>query len=213
MSPKVVDKVSRRREIALAALDLFADKGFEGTSMSQIAKACDISKGGIYLYFASKDDLIQQAVGVWIETFLDDVGQEVDAQQPPDERLRSLVCSMVQFFMPEQRSLKIAAAIFQLYVTNPELWNRYALADELFSGARKTIADILLEGVSQGIFLPELAKDAEKTAINLVAFLDGIALHYYMSKGSFDLRGQVDQYLDMLLKSAMAPRGQRGAAQ
>ena len=59
----------------------------------------------------------------------------------------------------------------------------------------------LLEGVSKGVFRPEIAKDAEKIAINLAAYLDGIALHHFMSKDFFDLKEQVDSYLEELLGS------------
>jgi hypothetical protein len=75
------------------------------------------------------------------------------------------------------------------------------LIREGFREFRKIITDILLEGVSKAIFRPEIAKDAEKIAINLAAYLDGIGLHYYMSKNYFDLKEQVDAYLEELLES------------
>ncbi len=42
MSPKIVDKEKRKKEIAQATLEVFAEKGFEATSMSQIAKLAGI---------------------------------------------------------------------------------------------------------------------------------------------------------------------------
>ena len=47
MSPKRIDKEERKKQIALGALDLFAEKGLEGTSISEVAKQAGIGKGGI----------------------------------------------------------------------------------------------------------------------------------------------------------------------
>lgn len=47
----------RREDILQASLNLFAEKGFHGTSMRDIAKEADITEGLIYHYFASKRDL------------------------------------------------------------------------------------------------------------------------------------------------------------
>ena len=65
---------------------------------------------------------------------------------------------------------------------------------------RKTLVDTLLDGVSQGVFKPEIAIDAEKIAINLFAYLDGIGFHYIIGKSHFDLMEQVNFYLDNLIE-------------
>ena len=199
MSPRVVDKNQRKKEIALAALDLFAQNGFEATSISQVAKSARISKGSIYLYFRSKEDLIFHAVGTWADQIMEQTGSEVPADLPPPQRLRALVHAMVDVFLADERSVRIAAAIFQLFLTSPLLLSQRDLTREVFRGARESIVDILRDGVSQGVFRPETAREAESIAINLLAYLDGIGLHYYMSRSYFDLMSQVDLYLDHLL--------------
>jgi AcrR family transcriptional regulator len=52
----------RREDILNASLNLFADKGFHGTSMRDIARAADITEGLIYHYFASKRDLFRAII-------------------------------------------------------------------------------------------------------------------------------------------------------
>jgi AcrR family transcriptional regulator len=201
VSPKVVDRDQRKREIALAALDLFAEKGFEATPISQIAEAAGISKGSVYLYFTSKEDLIFHAVGTWVDQIMEQTGSEVPADMPPPQRLRTLVHAVVEVFISDERSVRIAVAIFQLFLTNPRMLDRRDFARESLQGARRAITDVLTDGVSQGVFRPETAREAESVAINLLAYLDGIALHYYMSRSYFDLMSQVDMYLDHLLRS------------
>lgn len=52
----------RRDDILKASLHLFAEKGFHGTSMRDIAKEADITEGLIYHYFASKRDLFRAII-------------------------------------------------------------------------------------------------------------------------------------------------------
>jgi AcrR family transcriptional regulator len=52
----------RREDILQASLHLFADKGFHGTSMRDIARQANITEGLIYHYFASKRDLFRAII-------------------------------------------------------------------------------------------------------------------------------------------------------
>ena len=60
--PVVHPKRDRREEILQASLKLFAEKGFHGTSMRDIARSADITEGLIYHYFASKRDLFRAII-------------------------------------------------------------------------------------------------------------------------------------------------------
>jgi len=57
--PKIVDKAEMRTTIINAALAAFVSKGFQHTSMSDIAKEAHIAKGTLYLYFHSKEELVE----------------------------------------------------------------------------------------------------------------------------------------------------------
>ena len=59
------EKLQRRDDIIRVATDLFADKGFSATTIDEIAKSAELSRGTIYLYFKNKEDLYE---AVCIET-------------------------------------------------------------------------------------------------------------------------------------------------
>ncbi|SNS94051.1 transcriptional regulator, TetR family [Granulicella rosea] len=52
----------RRSEILAAATQVFGDNGFEATRMEEIARAAQLAKGTLYLYFQSKDEIYQATV-------------------------------------------------------------------------------------------------------------------------------------------------------
>jgi AcrR family transcriptional regulator len=58
MSPREDVSEERREQILDAATELFARKGFDQTRMDDIVKETELSKGALYWYFKSKDDII-----------------------------------------------------------------------------------------------------------------------------------------------------------
>ena len=60
------DVASRRsvpERLVQVASRLFADRGFEGTSVQEIVEAASVTKGAMYHYFGSKDDLLYEIYG------------------------------------------------------------------------------------------------------------------------------------------------------
>lgn len=201
--PRVVDKEQKKRQIALQAVDVFAERGFEATSISQIAEAVGIGKGTVYEYFESKEDLIAHAMTAWVEQASLAVAGQLEGVDQPALRLRRFAELSMQAFLSDERTARIGIAMFQALLSGG-VPPHHELIREMFQGFRKTITDILLDGVSRGDFRPEVARDAEKIAINLTAYLDGIGLHYYMSRSYFDLKEQVGFQIDQLLRG-LAP--------
>ncbi|MEA5095126.1 hypothetical protein SDC9_78447 [bioreactor metagenome] len=52
----------RRREILVAARELFVSKGYEQTSVNDILKVVDIAKGTFYYYFSSKEEVLEAII-------------------------------------------------------------------------------------------------------------------------------------------------------
>ena len=198
MTPKIVDRSLRRQEIALAALDLLADQDFHSTTIGQIARAAGVGKGTIYEYFDSKEDLIYCAIKTWVEGIEREAEKTLDSKLPVEDRLRLFVQSMMERFLADERSGRVSISIFQAVFSEDRHFARRNLARDIFRNTRRTITGLLLEGVSTGVFRPGVAKDAEAVAINLIAFLDGIGLHYLLSRDYFDLERQIDLSLDTM---------------
>ena len=55
-------KEARPAEIVAAALEVFAEKGFAGARLDEIAARAGVSKGALYLYFETKEDLFRAVV-------------------------------------------------------------------------------------------------------------------------------------------------------
>ncbi|MGA0562177.1 TetR/AcrR family transcriptional regulator [Ancylobacter sp. VNQ12] len=61
-APRAEPESTKRRDIIDGARRVFFDKGFDGASMDEVAKAAGVSKATIYVYFSSKEELFEALV-------------------------------------------------------------------------------------------------------------------------------------------------------
>lgn len=80
-------KDARPAEIVEAALEVFAEKGFAAARLDDIAAAAGVSKGALYLYFETKQDLFRAVVRQAISPNLDAVEAAVMAADVPFDLL------------------------------------------------------------------------------------------------------------------------------
>jgi AcrR family transcriptional regulator len=81
----------RRHEILGTAVRLFAERGYDATSLDDIARELGFTKGIVYHYFPSKGALLREAVAESMESTLIRQQAIVDSALSPDEKLRRIV--------------------------------------------------------------------------------------------------------------------------
>lgn len=85
-----------RQRILAAAVDLFADHGYDATSVSQVISRAGVAKGGFYHHFASKEELLYAVYGQLIARQLEGMEQILAAGAPPAETLRAMILDLVE---------------------------------------------------------------------------------------------------------------------
>src|SRR5262249_44827993 len=75
-----VPTVDKRAAILNAALELFEERGFEATSVPEIAGRAQVAVGTIYRYFVSKEAVVNALYRLWRERFNGSVLAPIDAQ-------------------------------------------------------------------------------------------------------------------------------------
>lgn len=101
MSPKSKEQFAAERQrsmdaIKQAALELFAEKGYQNTSISDIAKSAGISKGLMYNYFESKEGLLRAIVEEAIREGDELMAMLADPHGDPYEQLRAITIGSIQ---------------------------------------------------------------------------------------------------------------------
>jgi AcrR family transcriptional regulator len=84
------------RRILDAAVRLFAERGFAGTPVQEIVAAAEVTKGALYHYFDSKDDLLYEIYHSLIGRQLADLDGILAAGRPPGETVRAIVTDLIR---------------------------------------------------------------------------------------------------------------------
>jgi TetR/AcrR family transcriptional regulator len=97
----------QRDEILARAAVLFADRGYPGTSMNEVAASCGVTKPALYHYFRDKDALLAAIAQQHVD-HLEDVVAEVRALRlPPEAHLRELILRFVQDYADSQHEHRV----------------------------------------------------------------------------------------------------------
>ncbi len=99
-----------RRKIYEAAMELFRQKGFDETTMRDIAAKAGVALGGAYYYFSSKDAIVLAFYREMQETSNDPVIQALSTHKKLKDRIRSVLDKRLELLAPNR---KFCAALFR----------------------------------------------------------------------------------------------------
>jgi len=77
--------------IANTAAKLFSSKGYVATSMEDVAAAAKISKGAIYYYFSTKDEILDYILSTFMGAVLENAGHDLQEIDDPEEKIRIMI--------------------------------------------------------------------------------------------------------------------------
>jgi TetR/AcrR family transcriptional regulator len=145
-------KEARPGELLAAALDLFVEKGFAATRVEEVAQRAGVSKGTLFLYFPSKEELFKAVVRENISGRFAEWNDEIDRfEGSAQDMLRHCL-----FNWWERIGSTKASGIPKLMMSEaqnfPELASFYQ--HEVMQPGNKLIERILRRGVARGEFRP-----------------------------------------------------------
>lgn len=177
MTPKTKDQFQQIRQrsrtaILDAALTLFAEKGYNATSISMISKEAGISKGLMYNYFSGKEELLKAIILDAMEMGESWLVEEMETEASPEEHFIHLVNLMVDRVKDNPRYWKLLTRLaFQREVIEPlrplfeeKKQKTIELAIELFSsmGYQDPLQEAFFFGATMdGLFFQYLAMGDE----------------------------------------------------
>ncbi len=179
------------------AAEMFASKGFHGTSIADLAKANGMSKSLLYHYFPSKEKLLRDVMASHIDDLVAATQAVVEERLPAGKQLHALVHQFMRLY--------VGAADRQKVLLN-ELDNLMAPdRQEIVAKQRRIVTAVrhMMEAVH-----PQMAAD-RSASIARVMLLFG-AMNW--TANWFDPQGRlpVGQLADMIVDQALAPLSPQG---
>lgn len=101
------DYDQRRRAILDHAARLFANTGFSGASVSDLAAACETSKSLIYHYYPSKEDILYAVIASHVDQLATDVAEVTGRDAAAPDLLRDLVRAFMRHYVGAAERQKV----------------------------------------------------------------------------------------------------------
>ncbi len=106
----------RKTEIIEAALELFLENGYEGTSVSMIVSRVGVAQGLFYYYFKSKEDVFQSAMEHYTDHLVEDIISEILMPGPGSiaERLGGVSTRLIEMFRNSEGPLTDGMSLHEI---------------------------------------------------------------------------------------------------
>lgn len=196
MSRTVDEKVhqKKRQHILKAARQILLKKGYSNTSMLDVASAAGISRGGLYLYFSSVEEIMQTIL--------------IEKDQHPFDPIRAAIIDKQDFLqvldqyltIQKQRLLNISKSLlmsgYEYYAFEKSASSQEFLTKSL-ADTRRTVLGLLMLGVDQEKIHDQQIEDL---ADYCILTIEGLSLFCYLHQAD---EKYINRQLALLKKTIM----------
>lgn len=202
-------KEARPQELLAAALDLFVERGFAATRLDDVAKMAGVSKGTLYLYFTSKEELFKAVVRENVVPLLGEAEQLMDTHTGSSaDLLRGFIMTWWQK-IGETKLSGISKLMTAESGNFPEVAQFYH--DEVIVRCNVFINRMLQRGIDSGEFRAMNVEMANRVIVAPVLMLMlwkhsfGACQAEHISPEAY-----LDCMIDLLLHGMLAPTNKAG---
>jgi AcrR family transcriptional regulator len=198
MSPRPNVSDERKTQIINAAEGVFTEKGFDQARMDDIAEETGLSKGTLYLYFKSKDELI---IAILDRMFQREFKQ-LENLDPAAQSATDAIWNMTDLLTKEILSLiRLIPIVYQFLAL--AFRNKYV--QKALKKYINRYLDILIPIIQRGIDSGEFRKvDAREVAVAMGAMIEGTLLLWVYDKSIVDPEYHIHSGMKLLLEGLQA---------
>jgi AcrR family transcriptional regulator len=193
------ETLGRRQEIVAIAMDLFAQKGVQATSVREIAAQAGILSGSLYSHFESKAEILDLGLRPYTEIYLQVIRGIVEKDAAPKDKIYELLRQSFRL-MQEWRAATVVTNSDWEYISSLE---RFAFLRGFYSGVEGLYLQALREAIDSGALAPDVDP---KTVQRLLGYIIlGVARQYH-ADSKFDIDLMTNYVHRMLFGGLSTPR-------
>jgi AcrR family transcriptional regulator len=193
-------KEETRRQILDAAAAAFAKDGYGATSLNDVIRHSELTKGAFYFHFPSKEALALAVIDDLRDSWSSMATEAVDLEMSAPEQARQMAALVVEAYGGNSSFRALGRLVPELVATRPELVGE--LQASLFMWI-DFIEAIVARGQRDGAFRTDL--DSRQMAETIFGAFNGVEEFSELISGGVDLKERVD-VLWRLLEDALAAR-------
>lgn len=191
--PIIVDKVQKKKDIALSCKKLFVENSINDLTISQVALTAGVGKGTIYEYFKNKEDIVFEIVNILLQEHNDKKLQKIQALDSTKEKIKIFFYVFYDSENEQLRKLYKEFISISLVNYNKEM---IQFQTKCASTYFQWFEDIIQEGIDNGEFLPI----SKNLARGMFVIGEGFFISSEVTTTIDDLKGELDKFFDTLFE-------------
>jgi AcrR family transcriptional regulator len=181
----------RRDHLVRLAAELFAQKGFQATTVREIADEAGILSGSLYHHFDSKESIVDEILSVFFRDLMAAYGAAIKVGGPPQEVLSALVRIAFGTLEPHRAAITVMQNDWNYLKALPRFEYLTQSEDEV----EKMWISEIRRGQATGLFREDI--DAKLT-YRMIRDTIWVAVRWFQPGGRFNAKGLADHYLKVL---------------
>ena len=200
MTSRNIQRLNTKKRILTESMRLFLEKGYHGTSIDEITRAVDLTKGGFYWHFKSKEDLLKRIIKEFEKRFLGGLIQAVNGVQG------SFVDRIEKYFRYNSAFAYYHHDMCVSFTTlSGELVGAHHSIEpeirRIYKKWQNFVSSLILQGKKEKIVKKEF--DADLTALIIIAYHNGNLFQWLMNRDRIDGEVYVNTSKKIILKGLM----------
>ena len=190
----------RKEQIMSAALSVVVAKGYDQSRMDDIVEKSQLSKGAIYWYYKSKEEVYLSLVDYWFVQYSSGVVDTLQQQESASDQLKALFDFFIGQFDKNPATFKLLVEFWRLAGLNPDF---NAKLQQIYSDFLEYIIEIIKVGVANGEF-----KNVEPriTALSILINIEGINWFTLFDKSGVEAHEYIDTISNFILNGLKKKR-------
>ena len=195
--PEVLERAANESVIKSAALKLFSEKGFYGTSTRDITEAAGVSKGTLYWHFKSKEEVAFSLVSDMLSDFLALIEATRDQEGPVVQRLESLAAAVAELYYQETDYLRLLWKFRadRTYIFSEDYTEKVS---SYYVRIRKALEAMVEQGMESGEFKDV---DARLMAFIMLGITEGLEVEWLENESELSMRDALNETMQMVIAS------------
>lgn len=174
MAPRISEeaKKARRDHLLEAALECFSSKGYYASTVDDIVRYANLSKGSVYNYFESKEDIFIHLLEKKRTESMEHLKEKLDKIDSPTKKLQHWIHEDIPYSLDKKKFMRVHIEFWLYSADSPKLKE---ILSKRFDAMIDMTKVIIAEGKKRGEFRQDL--DVEQATAMFWSLHDGIWLH------------------------------------
>lgn len=191
------DASDRVRELLEISAQLFAERGYEATSMRDISSAAKVSKALLYHHFANKDDIYARIALSSTKHLNDFVDERIPAEGTASEKIRAFMIATAHFFSQHRAAWIAASNAFWIDRNRQRLDNRMVRRRQF----EQRLRELIREGIESGEFRDIDPADAGRLILSSINWMH----RWFDPEKTLTAEEIANRYADLILNGMKKP--------